>query len=803
MTDQAFLPEELQASAAILNNAGQAIAGDHRAAGIAMMRRACMTNPYETRYRLNLATHLAYQGKVEESAKLLEGIMLETPQDPNAWNLRAFLATIEGDLQESIACNKVSLQLAPLSGKFKFDLACSYLRAGDFENGWPLYEARTEIDYSPPPPGIPRWDGSRKRHILVYGDQGIGDKIQFARFIPWVREHCDKLTFAVDIPSMPLFHGYRQICDITGGGGWEDCDAAIATSSLPLMYGANAGNLPPDPGLIEVPDVQGAMLGDGLKIGIAWAGNPRQVNNYTRSMPFTEIIALGANARNSLWSLQVGPRAADIAVNEAQLLVNDMSGNMFGNWSAAPAIIKRLDLVVTVCTATAHLAGALGVPTFLMLSRFSCWRWLWDRHDTPWYPSVKIFRQERLHEWKPVVDKVAAAINQIHSKRAAEARMRPIEVRTAPPAAIYEPDLQALMRRVLRPGDTFIDVGANVGKLTVLGAQLVTTQSSKLEVGATVQVMVPDGVFRGLLGIVRGIEPDGSANVLSQDGQKRNFRQGDLIVVAKRGRVIAIEPGENNLPALRAATKDMDGVVEIVPKAAWSVTTELPFYENLDNGDGNAAWNPADWPGPHNPKTKAQNPSAKMVAAIALDDLLLPTLNYARLIKIDTEGAEQHVLEGAQGMLHNASPGWRGGVPYIVAELHEFGLQKLGHSQETLRAYMRAHGYSLFMLYADGTIPLLIPDGTKIETGLIFNLLFSTPEAVAEAWPTISIQATAQTAAPMHAYGSSDPANRSLKPNQPAKPFAAQKPNGLAEKLAEALGSDTAAAPSIKLSAKA
>lgn len=751
MPDQTptFLPEEMQSKAVILHNVGNDIASECRDVGIMMLRRAITTNPYVTHYRQNLAAHLAYSGEIEEPKRLLDGILLEQPKNPNAWDLRAFLATLEGDLDESISCARRALELAPNEGKYKFNLACSLLRAGNFEEGWPLYEARTEIDFCPPPPGLPQWDGKPCRHLLVYGDQGVGDKIQFARFLPWARSLCsENMTLMVDHNSMMLLFGYRQICDVVGGLiDFSKCDACIGMSSLPLMFGAHLGNIPRDPGLIEVPDVRGALIADGLKIGIAWAGNPRQVNNFTRSMPFTDMLSIATNPRNDIFSLQVGQRSRDIAQNNAQLICSDLSGHLIGNWSSAPTVFKSMDLIVTVCTATAHLAGALGIPTFLVLSRFSCWRWLWGRSDTPWYPSVKIFRQERLHDWKPIMRRVNDAINQIHARRAAEMKQRPIQVQQA---AVYEPELQDLMHRVLRPGDLFIDVGANVGKLTVLGADLVS----------------PGG-------------PNAPPT----------------------GRVIAVEPGANNLPALLAATEKMRSTVIIFPKAAWSKAGEMTFFECLDSGDANSVWNPADWPGPHNPKSKAENPPAKMIEAVTIDDLCViawdddikPTFRIPRLIKIDVEGAEQHVLEGAEKMLS-------AGVHYVVAELHEFGLQKLGHSQESLRGLMASHGYSTYIMHADGTLPMMVPEATKIETNLIFNLLFSTPQAIAEAWSKLNVFGAQQQQAPIAAYGATD--GSSLKPNQPAKPFSIpQRTRGeeLTRKLEQALGTATAAPPSIKI----
>jgi FkbM family methyltransferase len=665
------LPDELQARATILNNVALRIAADNRrATGITMMRRAIATNPFDHKYRTNLAMYLATSGEVTEARKLIDIVLRETPNSSNAWNVLAFCTTLDGDLEGAIACNMRALEHAPDSGKFKFDLGASYLRAGDFERGWPLYEFRTEVDNLPPPPPLPRWDGkSRCRHLFVYGEQGIGDKIQFGRFLPWARQHCDKLTFAVDPDSLPLFYGYRRVCELTTALQVGDCDAQISLASLPFLYGVNAENIPPDPGLIELPPTQGALLAKGLKIGIVWAGNARQVNDDTRSMSFTDMLVLANDPRSDLFSLQVGPRAAEIAENRAQLIVNDMSGIIEGNWSATPSLIASMDLVVTVCTSVAHLAGALGIPTILVLSRFSCWRWMWDRTDTPWYPSIKIVRQEKLHDWKTPMRQVAAMVSGLHAQRAIARERIVVEPKPQVPT-VYEPDVTAAMQRILRPGDCFVDVGANVGRHTCEAARL----------------------------------------------------------VGEEGRVIAIEPGTNCLPQLREAAGGFSQVT-IIDKPAWNHAGEVTFFLNADSPDGNALWDPGDWPGPHNPKSKdIKQPNT--MTAVRLDDVIDTS---PRLIKIDTEGAEQRVLEGAARHLHPQT------TPFIIAELHEFGLEKLGCSQESLRSFMESRGYSTFTMYMDGSVPSLVPPGTRIHTGYIFNLLFATPQAVSEVWQILNV----------------------------------------------------------------
>jgi FkbM family methyltransferase len=669
------IPEQDKLTSSLLNNLGIAIGGEPGGAtlptAVAMLKKAFRLNPLDCGRMLNLASVLIRSGEDEEAEHLVTICINRDPKLWLSWQIMGWIRTNQGKLDEAIQCFKRAYDLEP-DGQRTFDLAAALMRAGDFKRGLPLYERRHEIlpKTSPPPP-VPEWKGEKVGHLAVCADQGHGDRIMFARFLPWARERCDKLTFITDPASIPLLVGYSKIADIQCG--WNDemkIERWVSLGSLPLLYGMTATNIPPDPGLLNAAKTEGQLGARGLKIGIVWFGNAAFPGNDLRTVPFTDLLPLAADPRNSIFSLQVGPHAGDISKYRAQRLVHDMCGQIEGDWSQTAALLKNLDLVVSNCTAVAHLAGALRVPTFVMIPRFPDWRWLWGREDTPWYPTMRLFRQERTGEWKSVVKRVVAAVDQMHEQRAVSA----ILVREETDAEISrtgdkEPDVAAVLRRVLRPGDHFVDVGANVGMHTELGAQLV---------GLT-------------------------------------------------GKVLACEPGENALPELRAKfPMDVEHCVLIVDRPLWSRSEKRAFYLCADGSGGNALWDPALFPA--NDKTRA-HPQKHMVETRTLD-LECHVHNIApRLIKIDTEGAEQRILEGATEVLYERKP------PYIVAELHEFGLNQLGCSQMSLRTFMAKAGYQTFQIFSDGSRPELVPQDKKIVSNWIINLLFSTEKAVNEAWP--------------------------------------------------------------------
>ncbi len=239
--------------------------------------------------------------------------------------------------------------------------------------------------------------------------------------------------------------------------------------------------------------------------------------------------------------------------------------------------------------------------------------------------------------------------------------------------SFYEPDVSTLMIQVLRAGDVVFDVGANCGYFSA---------------------------FAGTL-------------------------------VGPNGRVVALEAAPRCLERLRVnLVRNGFRHVDVVAKAAGNRIGEAVFHLNRDNSGGNALWDPGLWP--DNEKSRAQ-PEALRVPATTLDaEWKERGLAVPKLLKIDTEGAEQMVLEGARELLTAR-------VPFIVAELHEFGLEKLGASQASLRALMEGFGYSAFTLYFSGAMPKFIPAGSEIRCPFFINLLFSTPEAIAEYWPVAAV----------------------------------------------------------------
>jgi len=239
---------------------------------------------------------------------------------------------------------------------------------------------------------------------------------------------------------------------------------------------------------------------------------------------------------------------------------------------------------------------------------------------------------------------------------------------------LYEPDISRLMINVLKKGDVVFDVGANCGYFSVLAASL----------------------------------------------------------VGPRGHIVAMEPAPSCLARLKAnLQRNTLANVSVVEKVVTDRAGEAIFHLNRDNSGGHALWNPGEWP--DNNLTRA-NPASLSVAATTLDaEWKSGGQAIPKLIKIDTEGAEERVLRGARELVSACK------VPFVVAELHEFGLQKLGSTQASLRALMENFGYSTFSLYFSGAMPKFVPRGCEIRCPFFINILFSTPERIAEYWPVAAV----------------------------------------------------------------
>ena len=310
-----------------------------------------------------------------------------------------------------------AIEIQPDFAEAHFNLGIAQLLTGDFERGWKEYAHRAPSPLEPK--DRPRWDGSplARKTILLYPEQGMGDTIQFIRFAPALKAQGARVVFGCPAPLIRLLGtcaGIDQILPDRAPLPPVDCYAPLL--SLPGLLGVNPTTTPAEVPYIFPPS---AMIEDwrarlagvaGFRVGIAWQGNPKHKGDRQRSVPLEQFEPLAQMEGVRLVSLQQGFGVEQIAARAGRLQVHD-PGDL-PDFLETAALMRCLDLVVTVDSAIAHVAGALGVPAWVMLPRVPDWRWLLDREDTPWYPSVRLFRQERMGEWSPVFATIAECLRE-------------------------------------------------------------------------------------------------------------------------------------------------------------------------------------------------------------------------------------------------------------------------------------------------------------------------------------------------------------------------------------------------------
>jgi tetratricopeptide (TPR) repeat protein len=319
---------------------------------------------------------------------------------------------------EAIAAYARLVAIDPAHARGKWQWAHLQLLKGNFEAGWSAREARWEVpDFSPDYPRFPQrqWLGQEPidgKTLLLCADEGFGDTIQFARFVPMLAKRGARIILVVQDALQPLLSGTSGVseCLPFSAKKFPPFDLHCPIMSLPLALGATLKTIPPADYVPPLPAerVQAwrARLGPRtrLRVGLVWSGNPKQGDDRNRSMPLAKLTPLlGVDA--TFVSLQKDPRPDDKARLADLADVIDPSADL-GDFVETAALVSCLDLVITVCTSVAHLAATLGCPTWVMLPYVGDWRWLTSRDDSPWYPSVRLFRQDVTRDYAVVVDRV-------------------------------------------------------------------------------------------------------------------------------------------------------------------------------------------------------------------------------------------------------------------------------------------------------------------------------------------------------------------------------------------------------------
>ncbi len=398
-------------------NLGLLLVQDSAAEAEHHYRTALALDPEAYQAHVHLGVLLAAQKRFAEAEMAYRQALAIDPDAPAAWsNLGVLLACLQREA-EAEQCYRTAMELAPGYQNASFNLAYLLLRQGRFDEGWFAFEARDWYARLAAYFAFPRWHGEplHGKRLIIGFEGGHGDMIQFCRYASVVKAqgaarvdivcHPGLKTLFTRLAGVDTVFGFDEDVSKTGWDYWTP------PMSFPLLFDTTLTTIPAavpylhaDPAKVAhcAPLVDGA-----LRVGLAWQGNPRFENDADRSLACLGILApLFAVEGARFFSLQKGSM-------EQHPAVIDLAGDI-ADFDDTAALIANLDLVISVDTAVAHLAGAMGVPVWVLLPDYRTdWRWLTERQDSPWYPGMRLFRQTRGGAWPAVIDEVVAAL-RIH-----------------------------------------------------------------------------------------------------------------------------------------------------------------------------------------------------------------------------------------------------------------------------------------------------------------------------------------------------------------------------------------------------
>jgi hypothetical protein len=372
---------------------------------------------------------LADLGQFGAAMARFRGVILADPGCAAAWSNLGMLLKIEGAFDEAIAACDRAVACAPDVAQIRLNRAVALLRAGRLAEAWSDYEWRLrqpgQANRLPAERLLPTLSGMpaallRGRTVLITHEEGFGDTLQFLRYAPLLAARGLRVLAWMPAPLARLLDGVDCLERvIVAGSALPHTDYHCPVFSLPRAFATTLGTIPPPlryrPGASLLRQWAARLPRARGRVGLAWAGQARpwlagfSVLDGRRSLPLAALAPLGRLDGVAFVSLQMGDPAAQEP--PAGLVLHDPMEDV-GDFADTATIIEQLDAVVSVDTSVAHLAASMGKPVLLLDRYDSCWRWFAGREDSPWYPSLRIFRQAAIGEWAPVIERVAAALVQ-------------------------------------------------------------------------------------------------------------------------------------------------------------------------------------------------------------------------------------------------------------------------------------------------------------------------------------------------------------------------------------------------------
>jgi FkbM family methyltransferase len=574
---------------------------------------------------MNRATALLWDGQLLSGLESVQRALALAPEDMEARKVLATAKLWLGRIDEAEQEYLELVKLQPDDAELHKNLSMILLLKGEFEQGWREYAWRQKGgEFGVPSLPGPRWNGDSLdgRTILLLAEQGLGDTIQFIRYARLLKAKYDcRVVAAVQKPLL------RLLQDVAGVDAWAirgevapDYDLWTPMLSLPALLGQHdVGDLPKAAPYLQAEEPLVAKWRDrlaplgGFRIGIAWQGNPGMETDRFRSFPLAALEPLAKLSGVQLISLQRGFGAEQLERLGGRMEIHTLGDDLdttSGPFMDTAAVMKNLDLVITSDTAVAHLAGALGVPTWVALTLVPDWRWFLKREDSPWYPSLRLFRQDQPGDWGAVFRKIAATLLAEHHQ---------IQKKSPEDYRISDGDLNRLLRG--RHGLTLYNKHDQyVGRSLELYGEF-----SQLEVELFAQVIRP-GQFVVEAGANIGVHTVPLARLVGESGQVHAWEPQRVVFQALCANVALA--GLTNVRCHHAAVGEIAGEIVIPPLD----------YRRANNFGGLGL---------------GEFTQGEKVALVTIDSLKLPACHF---LKADVEGMELAVLRGARATIEKFRP---------------------------------------------------------------------------------------------------------------------------------------------------
>lgn len=401
------------------------------AEAVTAFRQCVALQPDFPNARYNLGVALGDAEQFVEAVDHLQHVIATEPERAEAYNSLGYLLSRQRQPQKAVEYYERAIQLQPDYAQAHFNLGVTLLQLGDYRRGLVEYDWRWRTEqFTPFQAPHPQWDGQPipDKTLLIHTEQGAGDAVQFARYLPLAAQRCKKIILVCRGDLIPLFATIPGVAEIRKAGriNVAEFDTYLPLLSLPRVFGTTLETIPAAVPYLDIHAVRRRKGGEGspslsqfsslsgtdrFKVGLVWAGSPTHQNDRHRSCQLRDFLPVLHTPGCEFYSVQKGERSREIGELPAGITVHDLAP-LLGDYGDLAVLLEQLDLVITVDTSVAHVTGALGKPVWTLLSYVPDWRWMLEGETTPWYPTMRLFRQAQPGDWAGVMARVAQALEE-------------------------------------------------------------------------------------------------------------------------------------------------------------------------------------------------------------------------------------------------------------------------------------------------------------------------------------------------------------------------------------------------------